>query len=74
MARTGEGERKELYAKPLEAWFNFYVFKPGYGDDADGRRVAIVFEDVTERKRAEQELRESEERFRAVADLVPDLL
>ncbi|AGB36775.1 bacterio-opsin activator domain-containing protein [Natronococcus occultus] len=30
--------------------------------------------DVTERKRIEHELRESEERFRAIANLVPDLM
>ncbi len=44
--------------------------------DEAGRIVAAVksFVDVTDLKEAERSLRESEERFRAVANLVPDLL
>lgn len=39
-----------------------------------GSRLLGVLQNVTERKRAEGALRESQERFRAIADLVPDLL
>ncbi|QIN77909.1 PAS domain S-box protein [Rubrobacter marinus] len=39
----------------------------------EGEYVAFVT-DITEAKRAEEALRSSEERFRAVAELVPDLL
>ena len=36
--------------------------------------VVLTFVDITARRRAEQESRETEARFRAVADVVPDLL
>lgn len=63
VARTGAGERQELYAEPLKAWYNLYVFKAG---DADSDRIAAVFQDVTDRKTMEREW----ERFLAVgADL-----
>jgi PAS domain S-box-containing protein len=50
VARTGEGERLEQYAALNQKWYDFYVFKMG-GEDS--RRVAIVFQDITERKRRE---------------------
>jgi two-component sensor histidine kinase/GAF domain-containing protein len=59
VATTGRSERREHYAAPHGRWFELYLFKVG---GAESRRVAAVFQDVTERKRAEIALRESEER------------
>lgn len=53
VASTGEGERGVLYSGPDDIWADYYVFKP---EGAPSRQVAIVFQDVTERKRAETEL------------------
>lgn len=54
VARTGRSERLERYSRTLKTWFDFHVFKPG---GRDSRQVAVVFEDVTERQRVEEELR-----------------
>ena len=59
VARTGERVREERYASREEAWYDFDVLKVG-GEKS--RRVAVVFQDITERKRAEEQLRESEAR------------
>lgn len=51
VAQTGQAERLERYAAPDQIWYDFYVFKVG---SPDTRRVAVVFNDVTERKHNEQ--------------------
>jgi PAS domain S-box-containing protein len=56
VAKSGAGERLERFAEPDQKWYNFYVSKVG---DEAGRRVAVVFQDITERKQSEQALRES---------------
>jgi PAS domain S-box-containing protein len=53
VAKTGIGERQELQYAQLDTWYNFYVFKIG---GADSRRIAFIYEDVTERKRREANL------------------
>ena len=52
VAETGEDVRFESYAEALERWFDVYASRVG-GEGS--RRVAIVFANTTERKRAEEE-------------------
>lgn len=63
IALTGEAVRAERYAEPHRRWFDFYAFQVG---EPEIRRVATVFQDITDRKRQEEALRESEERMRDV--------
>ena len=62
VAQTGEDARFESYAEALDRWFDVYASRVG-GEGS--RRVAIVFANTTERKRAEEALRDSEERYRS---------
>jgi PAS domain S-box-containing protein len=57
VAQTGEDVRFESYAEALDCWFDVYASRVG-GEGS--RKVAIVFTNTTERKRAEEALRESE--------------
>lgn len=50
VAWTGVGERLVQYAEPDQRWYDFYVFRIG---DKPSYRVAVIFQDVTERKRRE---------------------
>ena len=61
VARTGQGERLERYASPEGRWYDFHVFKADPQNTAS-HRIAVMFQDVTTRKKAEVLLRESEER------------
>ena len=51
VALTGEFVRAERYAQAHDRWFDFYAFKVG---GQESRRVAVVFNDITDRKRFEQ--------------------
>lgn len=59
IAVSGEPQRFELPAEALGRWYDVYAFRIG---DPEQRRVAILFNDVAERKQAERELRASVER------------
>src|SRR5208337_3908258 len=61
IALTGEPMRFENEAKQLERWYDGYAFRV---EDPKRRRVGILFKDITERKRAEAEARDSERRYR----------
>ena len=62
---TGESIRTEMRSEALGRWFDISVSRVG---DAATHQVAIVFADISERKRMEIALRENEERFRTLAD------
>jgi PAS domain S-box-containing protein len=63
VVETGEDVRFENYAEALDQWFDVYASRVG-GEDS--RRLAIVFANTTERKRAEEALRESEATLNAI--------
>ena len=63
IALTGEPMRFENEAKQLGRWYDVYAFRV---EDPKRRRVGILFNDITEHKRAEAEARDSERRYREV--------
>ena len=66
---TGEAVRFVNEAKGLDGrWFDLYAFPLG---GPGSRKVAVLFTNITERKKAEEALRQSEERFRALFDRGP---
>jgi PAS domain S-box-containing protein len=64
VALTGETLRFENHAPAMNRWFEVYASRAG---EPEARQVAIVFKNITERKRTEQALRESEARAHQAA-------
>jgi PAS domain S-box-containing protein len=60
VALTGKAERFELYVEALSNWFSISVYSP------QEEHFVAVFDVITERKKAEESLRESEARFSKV--------
>ena len=59
VALTGEPVRFEAPAEALHRWYDVYAFRLGGPDE---RRVAVLFNDISERKRSETALKTSEAR------------
>ena len=70
VALTGESARFVNEAKALDRWYDVSAYRLG---GPDSRKVAILFNDISDIKRAEEALRESEEQFRTLADAIPQL-
>jgi PAS domain S-box-containing protein len=58
VALTGEPIRFENRSAPMNRWFDVYACRTGQPED---RKVAIVFKDISERKRIEDERLQAEE-------------
>jgi len=59
---TGIPEKFETYLPTLERWFSVSASRPRPD------HFAAIFENITERKRVAEDLRESEQQYRAVVD------
>ena len=65
VAATGNAETFEFYFKPIKRWLNISAYCPAPGF------FAAVFDDITERKLAADELRQSREEFRDLFEHAP---
>lgn len=66
VSRTGQPLRFSAEFKALDSWFEVYAFRIEPEDTIHGR-VAVLFNNITERQRSEDALRASEERARAAS-------
>lgn len=60
VALTGESVRFTEGSEAMNRWFDVYAVRVG-GEES--RKVALIFNNITEHKKAEENLRESEEKF-----------
>jgi PAS domain S-box-containing protein len=63
---TGQPEKFEIELKSLGIWFSISAYS------SQREYFIAVFDNITERKRAEQKMRESEEHFRCVVESAPE--
>ena len=71
VALTGEPARFENGSEAMNRWFEVSAFRIG---QPEHYRVAILFKDISDRRRAELALRQSEERYRYLIETIPQLV
>jgi len=68
VATTGEPLRFMERSDAMGRWFDVFAYRI---ENEGSSKVGLLFRDITDRKKTEEELRESEERFRLMANTVP---
>jgi hypothetical protein len=68
VATSGQSIRFTEGSEAMGRWFEVFAYRTG---EAESKRVALLFRDITEQKKADETIRESESRFRDLADNSP---
>ncbi len=68
VALTGQSVRFTQGSAVMGRWFDVYAFRIG---NVDSRKVALLFTDITERKKAEQALTEKDRHLRNIIHSAP---
>lgn len=71
VARTGNPTHFVEYSSSLNRWFDVSMFRVG---ETHTKKVAILFKDISDQKKAADSLRASEERYRSLTELSPDAI
>lgn len=69
VAETGESVRFVEYSEALERWFDLYAFRVGKPED---RKIAVLFNDITARRRAENQIERLNRRNTDILDSITD--
>jgi PAS domain S-box-containing protein len=67
VALSGKDIQFESFSRELKKYFNIRAYSP------EQNKFATIFEDITERKRTEEELKNSEEKYRSIFENVQDV-
>ena len=69
--RTGKPIRFERNLLTNGRWLELYAFKV---EDDTNNHVAVLFKDISERKKSEEKLKNSEKKYRELADSLPEIV
>ena len=69
--RTGKPIRFERDLSTKGRWLELYAFKI---EDETNNHVAVLFKDISERKKSEEKLKNSEKKYRELAESLPEIV